>query len=369
MQGHFAGSLSSNGDQSAPGAASSASDVAKKARPAGYLSPRPYKLSGPLKLFRLEDFQLGKTVGTGTFGRVRIARYPGANKYFAMKIMRKADVLRLNQVEHIFSERSILSSISHPFIVKLYSTFQDTMHLYMLLEYVLGGELFTHLRKATRFSLATARFYASELVVAIEYMHSKGIVYRDLKPENLLLDSQGHLKIADFGFAKCIDDQRTWTLCGTPEYLAPEIIQSKGHGMAVDWWALGILIYEMLVGSPPFYDSTSFKIYEKILEGRLVFPSNMDAASRDLISSLLNPDPMLRLGNLQDRADGVKRHPWFQHTDWNAVQNRLLTAPFVPSYSHSGDTSNFDNYPDDDVEPGAASLPLSQHWQSVFSDF
>lgn len=210
----------------------------------------------------------------------------------------------------------------------------------MLLEYVIGGELFSHLRKAGQFTNDMTRFYAAEIVLAIEYLHSKDIIYRDLKPENLLLDSAGHVKITDFGFAKHVVDRygnilsfvlsgsyhvlekpsqfrfkypfpkclsyfngqpknRTWTLCGTPEYLAPEIIQSKGHGKAVDWWALGILIFEMLAGYPPFFDDNPFGIYEKILAGRIYFPPHIDPTAKDLIKKLLTADRTKRLGNLK----------------------------------------------------------------------
>ena len=166
-----------------------------------------------------------------------------------MKVLRKTDVVRLRQVEHVNAERFILARIRHPFIVDLYATFQDHLNIYMLLSYVPGGELFSHIRRAQRFSADVTRFYLAIIVLALRYLHSNNIIYRDLKPENLLLDTRGYLKLADFGFAKVVDD-RTWTLCGTPEYLAPEIIQSDGHGKAVDWWACGILCYEMLVGYP-----------------------------------------------------------------------------------------------------------------------
>jgi protein kinase A len=170
-------------------------------------------------------------------------------QHFAMKVLKKTDVVRLRQVEHVNAERFILARIRHPFIVDLYATFQDNLNIYMLLSYVPGGELFSHLRRAGRFSADVTRFYLAIIVLALRYLHSYNIIYRDLKPENLLLDHRGYLRITDFGFAKVVDD-RTWTLCGTPEYLAPEIIQSDGHGKAVDWWACGILCYEMLVGYP-----------------------------------------------------------------------------------------------------------------------
>ena len=280
--------------------------------------------------------------------------------------MKKMDVVKLKQVEHVYSEKFLLSNIRFPFIIQLYGTFKDQRNIYMLLEYAIGGELFTYLRRAGKFSVADTKFYASEIVLALEYMHSMNIVYRDLKPENLLLDSNGHIKITDFGFAKIVHD-RTWTLCGTPEYLAPEIIQSTGHGKAVDWWALGILIYEMLAGFPPFYDDNHFVVYEKILSGQLVFPSHFDAASIDLIRRLLVRDKSKRLGNMKNGANDVKMHPWFHGVDWKATLERNVAVPIVPVCRHQGDTSNFEKYDEVEEEP----LPENyvDPYRNYFQDF
>ena len=172
----------------------------------------------------------------------------------------------------------------------------------MIMEYAIGGELFSYLRKVTRFCQYTTIFYAAELVLALEYLHSYDIVYRDLKPENLLIDARGHIKITDFGFAKVLYRQKTWTLCGTPEYLAPEIILGKGHDKSVDWWALGILVYEMLAGYPPFFDQDNFSIYEKILKGIYIFPPYVDEVSRDFIRRLLVVDPTNRMGTVRTHS-------------------------------------------------------------------
>ena len=172
-------------------------------------------------------------------------------------------MIYLKQVDHVKTEKKILEELNHPFIVNLFGAFQDDKNLYLLLEYVIGGEFFSHLRKAGRFPNDTAKFYAAQITLVFEHLHSMMILYRDLKPENLLLDSDGNCKVTDFGFAKKVE-YRTWTLCGTPEYLAPEIILSKGHGKAVDWWASGILMYEMLAGYPPFYDEDPLGIYQKV---------------------------------------------------------------------------------------------------------
>ncbi|ODM87193.1 Protein kinase DC2, partial [Orchesella cincta] len=211
----------------------------------------------------------------------------------------------------------------------------------MLFDYVCGGELFSYLRRAGKFSSATSSFYGAEIVCALEYLHGKSIVYRDLKPENLLLDREGHLKITDFGFAKMLKD-RTWTLCGTPEYLAPEIIQSKGHNKAVDWWALGVLIYEMNCGYAPFYDDNNFSTYEKILAAKIEWPKYIDAVAKDMIKKLLVPDRFKRLGNMKNGAEDVKRHRWFRDVDWDDV------PPIIPKVSFDGDTRNFDEYPEEE---------------------
>ncbi|EPQ30243.1 uncharacterized protein PFL1_02359 [Pseudozyma flocculosa PF-1] len=298
--------------------------------------------------YRLQDFEVLETLGTGTFGRVLLVRLKSKettdpSAYFALKVLSKSEVVRLKQVEHTNSERAILHKVRHPFLVNLITTFQDSKNCYMLMDYVIGGEVFSYLRRAGRFSVDVTRFYISTIVLAIEYLHDRNIIYRDLKPENLLLDDQGYTKITDFGFAKEVED-RTWTLCGTPEYLAPEIIQSKGHGKAVDWWALGILLFEMLAGYPPFYDNQPFGVYEKILQGNIVFPAHIDEVSRDLIRSLLTADRTRRLGNLRGGAQDVKNHFWFHGVDWDQLAARNIRPPIVPFNTQAGDTSNFSKY-------------------------
>ncbi|KAG0719728.1 Protein kinase DC2 [Chionoecetes opilio] len=283
-----------------------------------------------------------------------------------MKILAITDVIRLKQVEHVKNEKNILREVTHPFIIEMYWHYRDDRFLYMLFEYVCGGELFAYLRNAGKFPLPAATFYAAEIVSALEYLHSLNIVYRDLKPENLLLDKKGHLKITDFGFAKKLTD-RTWTLCGTPEYLAPEIIQSKGHNKAVDWWALGILIYEMLAGYPPFFDENPFAIYEKILVGRVEWPRpSLDATAKDLVKKLLTQDRTKRLGNMKNGAEDVKRHRFFKNLDWNDVFDKKLDPPIPPRVSYDGDTRNFDDYPENNWR---STQGVSEMELAVFSDF
>ncbi|XP_035225473.1 cAMP-dependent protein kinase catalytic subunit 3-like isoform X2 [Stegodyphus dumicola] len=314
---------------------------------------------------KLDDFEMLKTIGTGTFGRVVLCRRKKDGRYYAMKILEIADVIRLKQVDHVKNEKALLVQVQHPFIIELLWTHHDSNCLYMLFEYVCGGELFTYLRNAGRFSSSTAQLYAAEIVLALEYLHKLSIVYRDLKPENLLLDRDGHLKITDFGFAKKLHD-KTWTLCGTPEYLAPEIIQSKGHNKAVDWWALGILIYEMLAGFPPFFDDNPFAIYEKILAGKIDWPKHIDPVAKDLIKKLLVPDRAKRLGNMKHGADDVKRHRWFKNISWEDVYYKKVQTPLVPKVSHPGDTRYFDNYQEKKTKP---TTPVKERDLLLFKDF
>mmetsp|Transcript_88843 Transcript_88843/g.265050 ORF Transcript_88843/g.265050 Transcript_88843/m.265050 type:complete len:361 (-) Transcript_88843:90-1172(-) len=317
--------------------------------------------------FKFGDFDLRATVGTGTFGRVRVVKIKGSadRTPLALKIMKKSEVIRLKQVEHVKAEVAILARIEHPFVVNLLTRFQDDKRLFLVLEFVNGGELFSYLRKQGRLPDADARFYAGEIVLAFGYLHSMNIIYRDLKPENLLIDCEGHMKITDFGFAKEVED-RTWTLCGTPEYLAPEIIQSKGHGRAVDWWALGILIFEMLAGYPPFYDENPFGIYQKVLAGRIDFPRHFDVKAKDLIKRLLTHDRAKRFGCLKNGAEDIQKHKWYKGMDWEALLARSIPSPFIPQVRAPDDTSLFDRYP----ESTEGSAPaISAKDQDHFADF
>jgi len=299
----------------------------------------------------LEDFTRLRTLGTGTFGRVYLVRNKNNNKCYSLKVLKKLDVVRMKQVEHVKNEKQILMAIDCPFVVTIYKTYNDMSNLYILAEYVIGGELFSHLRKMGRFPVDIARFLIAQVVLALEYMHKKNIVYRDLKPENILLTNNGYIKIVDFGFSKFITD-RTWTLCGTPEYLAPEMIQSKGHGKAVDWWALGVLLYEVLAGFPPFFDDNPFGIYEKILANTPMFPDYMNKSAKDLIKKLLSTDRTRRIGNLKGGADDIKKHRFFKGFDWKGLSDQTLKSPFKILVNGPDDSSYFDTYPEvDDEEP------------------
>ena len=247
-------------------------------------------------------------------------------------------------MEHTKTERNVLEAVSHPFIVNMIYAFQTPKKLYFILEYCPGGELFFHLSRAARFSEGRCRFYAQEILLAIEYLHSHDIVYRDLKPENVLLDADGHVKLTDFGLSKegISDNFSAKSICGTPEYLAPEILDRNGHGKAVDWYSFGALIYEMLTGLPPYYTKDREKLFERIRRGELQFPSYVSPAARSLLEGLLCRDPSRRLGSSIADAIEVKSHPFFFGTDWDAVYKRKIIPPFKPNVSSQIDVKYFD---------------------------
>lgn len=254
----------------------------------------------------------------------------------------------MKQVDHITSEKAILNALNHPFIVNLFGCFHDCRYLYLCIEYVVGGEFFTHLRRSGRFKNEAACFYGAQITAIFEYCHSKNIIYRDLKPENILLAADGYLKLTDFGFAKVIE-YRTYTLCGTPEYIAPEVLLNKGHGKPVDWWTLGILIYEMIVGYPPFVDEDPMGIYQKILSGKIIFPKIFDRNAKSLVKKLLTADLGKRYGNLRNGVGDVKNAKWFRDINWELLTEKGIPPPHKPQVTSECDTSNFEDYPDSDA--------------------
>ncbi|KAL8994889.1 MAG: hypothetical protein Q9169_005263 [Polycauliona sp. 2 TL-2023] len=317
--------------------------------------------------YTLGDFAIQRTLGTGSFGRVHLVQSKHNGRFYAVKVLKKAQVVKMKQVEHTNDERRMLQKVKHAFLVTLWGTFQDSKNLYMVMDFVEGGELFSLLRKSQRFPNPVAKFYAAEVTLALDYLHSMHIIYRDLKPENLLLDRHGHLKITDFGFAKEVPDI-TWTLCGTPDYLAPEVVSSKGYNKSVDWWSLGILIFEMLCGFTPFWDAGSpIKIYENILKGKVKYPPYIHPDAQDLLQRLITPDLTKRLGNLHAGSKDVMNHTWFAEVTWERLAKKDIDAPYVPPVQAGvGDSSQFDKYAEDPEKYGEKGSDPHGH---LFKDF
>mmetsp|Transcript_32028 Transcript_32028/g.47630 ORF Transcript_32028/g.47630 Transcript_32028/m.47630 type:complete len:704 (-) Transcript_32028:565-2676(-) len=299
----------------------------------------------PVSAPRLDSFKMIKVVGKGSFGKVFLVREKATGEMFALKVLRKDNIIKRNQVEHTKTERSVLGYVSHPFIVSMNMAFQSKDKLYFVLDYCAGGELFFHLGKLGKFPEPRARFYASEIILAISYVHTLDIIYRDLKPENVLLDARGHVRLTDFGLSKeGISDSSSGanSFCGTPEYLAPEILNRQGHGRAVDWWSLGALLYEMLTGLPPFYCQDREKLFEKIRKANLDYPASLSPPSKNLLRGLLTRDPNQRLGSGPRDAEDIKEHPFFGDIDWEKLAKGEIPPPWKPKISSSQDTSLFD---------------------------
>lgn len=282
---------------------------------------------------KIEDFELLKVVGKGSFGKVMQVRKKDTGRIYALKTIRKAHIISRSEVAHTLAERSVLSQINNPFIVPLKFTFQSPEKLYFVLAFVNGGELFHHLQKEQRFDINRSRFYTAELLCALECLHGFNVIYRDLKPENILLDYSGHIALCDFGLCKLDmkDEDRTNTFCGTPEYLAPELLLGQGYTKTVDWWTLGVLLYEMLTGLPPFYDENTNEMYRKILSEPLHFPGPeiVPPAAKDLLTKLLDRKPEARLG--ANGASEIKAHPFFHSIDWRKLLQRKYEPTFKPN--------------------------------------
>jgi len=289
------------------------------------------------------DLMKERILGQGAFGKVQIVKHKHSGETFALKILNKNQIVMNGLESHVVDERKVMLLINHPFLLQLYNSYWDSYNVYFLLELCLGGELFSILRKSGRFQEKMAKFYTATVLKAFEHLHSKSIVYRDLKPENLLLDDQGYIKVVDFGLAKVVTD-KTWTLCGTPDYLAPEIILSKGHDKGVDYWAVGVLTFEMIAGNVPFLAEDPLEVYQLILDGDLKFPSHFSRSCCDFIRKLLNPVQSRRLGKTRDGINAVIRHRFFSGFDWEGLLARTYPPPIQPSVKSPEDTSNFDEF-------------------------
>ncbi|XP_058846861.1 serine/threonine-protein kinase Sgk2-like isoform X1 [Acipenser ruthenus] len=290
------------------------------------------------------DFDFLTVIGKGSYGKVLLAKRKSDGKFYAVKVLQKKTVLKKKEQKNIMAERSVLlKSLKHPFLVGLHYSFQTPEKLYFVLDYVNGGELFFHLQRERCFLEPRARFYAAELASAIGYLHSLDVVYRDLKPENILLDSQGHIVLTDFGLCKeGIDPKATTsTFCGTPEYLAPEVLKKQPYDRTVDWWCLGAVLYEMLYGLPPFYSRDVTEMYDNILHKKLELRGGKTVAACDILKGLLQKDQHHRLGATADFLE-IKSHVFFSPINWDDLYHKRITPPYNPNVNGPADLRHCD---------------------------
>lgn len=298
------------------------------------------------KKMTFENFEFLKVLGKGTYGKVVLCRERATTDLYAMKIIKKEMVIFNDNIRQILTEKRVLQKTDHPFLLNLKYSFTTLDHLCLVTEFVNGGELYFHLARECPFNEDRARFYGAEIISALDYLHSNAIIHRDLKLENILLDKDGHVRIIDFGLCKeniqwnC----ETTTLCGTPEYRAPEIIVHDYYGKVVDWWAFGIIMSEMLVGKNPFYDEDRDIMFENVLEVDIVFPSWLSTNAKDLLAGLLNKQPSSRLGSGREGSSLIKNHPFFKSINWDLLIQKELSPPFKPDDSDEDDTRNFDSH-------------------------
>uniref|UniRef100_A0AAY3ZTR1 Ribosomal protein S6 kinase n=1 Tax=Denticeps clupeoides TaxID=299321 RepID=A0AAY3ZTR1_9TELE len=336
-------------------------------------------LTGHVERVGIENFELLKVLGTGAYGKVFLVRKVSGHdsgKLYAMKVLKKASIVqKAKTAEHTRTERQVLEHIRQsPFLVTLHYAFQTETKLHLILDYVNGGELFTHLVQRVRFKEQVVALYSGEIALALEHLHQLGIVYRDLKLENILLDSSGHIVLTDFGLSKEFDEvERAYSICGTIEYMAPEIVEGgvSGHDKAVDWWSLGVLMYELLTGGSPFTvdgsENSHMEIAKRILKKDPPFPKDMSPLAKDIIQRLLVKDPKKRLGSGPTGAMNVKSHPFYQKINWEDLAAKKVPAPFKPVIRDELDVSNFaEEFTEMDPTYSPAALP--QNCDRIFQD-
>ncbi|XP_063073380.1 protein kinase C theta type isoform X2 [Engraulis encrasicolus] len=291
--------------------------------------------------YTLDQFTLHKMLGKGSFGKVFLAELKGSGQYFAVKALKKDVVLMDDDVECTMVEKRVLSlAWEHPFLTHLYCTFQTKENLFFVMEYLNGGDLMFHIQACHRFDIPRSTFYGAEIVCALQFLHSKGIVYRDLKLDNILLDMDGHIKIADFGMCKenMMGDTRTSTFCGTPDYIAPEILLGQKYNSSVDWWSFGVLLFEMLIGQSPFHGHDEEELFQSIRTDDPHYPSTLPRDAKDILIKLFVREPERRLGV----RGCIRTHAFFRDTDWDALEQRRVKPPFRPTVKSANDCSNFD---------------------------
>ncbi|KAA1101774.1 Serine/threonine kinase [Puccinia graminis f. sp. tritici] len=306
----------------------------------------PVKSKGSRKI-GLDDFNFLAVLGKGNFGKVMLAEEKRSGQLWAIKVLKKDFIIENDEVESTKSEKRVFLTASrerHPFLIGLHSCFQTETRIYFVMEYVSGGDLMLHIQRE-QFTPRRAKFYAAEVLLALEYFHQNGVIYRDLKLDNILLTLDGHIKVADYGLCKeeMWYQNTTSTFCGTPEFMAPEILLEQRYGRAVDWWAFGVLIYEMLLGQSPFRGDDEDEIFDAILEDEPLYPIHMPRDSVSILQKLLTRDPTRRLGGGPNDAEEIKAHPFFRETNWADVYGKKIPAPYFPTINGPMDVSNFDS--------------------------
>ncbi|XP_042358640.1 protein kinase C delta type-like [Plectropomus leopardus] len=307
----------------------------------GGLSPAQTASTVPRVRLNMNHLVFHKVLGKGSFGKVLLAELKGRGQYFAVKVLKKDVVLMDDDVECTMVEKRVLAlAWENPFLTHLYSTFQSKEHLFFVMEYLNGGDLMFHIQVNGRFDLIRAQFYAAEIIVGLQFLHSQGIIYRDLKLDNVMLDKDGHIKIADFGMCKenVLGDVRATTFCGTPDYIAPEILLGQKYTFSVDWWSFGVLVYEMLIGQSPFQGDDEDELFESIRSDTPHYPRWITKEAKNLIELLFERDPSRRLGVVGD----IRAHPFFKTINWPALERREVDPPFKPKVKSPSDCSNFD---------------------------
>uniref|UniRef100_A0A7M4FHU3 Ribosomal protein S6 kinase n=1 Tax=Crocodylus porosus TaxID=8502 RepID=A0A7M4FHU3_CROPO len=319
------------------------------------------------------QFELLKVLGQGSYGKVFLVRKikgSDAGQLYAMKVLKKA-TLKVRDRVRSKMERDILAEVNHPFIVKLHYAFQTEGKLYLILDFLRGGDLFTRLSKEVMFTEEDVKFYLAELALALDHLHSLGIIYRDLKPENILLDEEGHIKITDFGLSKeAIDhDKRAYSFCGTIEYMAPEVVNRRGHTQSADWWSFGVLMFEMLTGSLPFQGKDRKETMALILKAKLGMPQFLSIEAQSLLRALFKRNPSNRLGAGLDGVEEIKRHPFFVTIDWNKLYRREIKPPFKPAVGRPEDTFHFDPEFTSRTPTDSPGVPPSANAHHLFRGF
>ena len=296
------------------------------------------------QIVTLDDFQPLQLIGKGTYGKVVLVRYLNNNKIYAMKILKKEEIIKQNQVKHAKIERLLLEKLDHPFLAKLHFSFQNEQSLFLVTEFMQGGELYFHLKKKKCFKESTVKFYMAQIFLAIDYMHKNGYIYRDLKPENILLDKEGYIKLTDFGLSKIMNNEesnnnKTYTMCGTLEYIAPEILKGKPYDKSVDWFSFGIVLYELICGELPFTLRNS-KFDENVYDKEIEYPTKMSKEAKDLISNLLQIEPEKRLG--YKNSDEIKNSAFFKLINFDKMYNKEYIPSFRPKFNGKTDLKYFD---------------------------